>query len=130
MNGLIDDDQENATNRGRIGKLFSSDDEVLESLEIVGGGQSFINEKADIQNFMKAGPSASLLHIVCHGYVEKNNPLSSGLVLSKTKGSDDFILKASDFYSMRLRAEMAVLSACHTGAVSYTHLTLPTILRV
>jgi len=53
--------------------------------------------------------------MVTHGFVSKTKPLSSGLILTKTNDSDDFILKASDFYSMKLQAEMAVLSACHTG---------------
>ena len=107
------DEIEESLRRG-MGKLFYSDDEVRESA-VIFDGQAFINEKAIKENFKKAAPSANILHLVTHGFVVEDKPLASGLVLSKTRDSDDFILTASEFYSMKLDAKMAVLSACHTG---------------
>jgi len=98
-----------------MGKLAYSDDEVLESAEVM-GGKTYINEKATKPNFLKEVKNGNILHLVTHGYMSKEAPLTSGLVFTKKNQKDDFILRTADLYSMSLPAEMAVLSACHTGA--------------
>ncbi len=98
-----------------MGKLVYSDDEVLESAEIM-GGKTYINKKATKPNFLKEVKNANILHLVTHGYMSKKSPLNSGLIFTKENEKDDFILRTADVYSMNLTAEMAVLSACHTGS--------------
>lgn len=98
----------------RIGKLVYSDDEVIESAKIL-GGKYFINEKATKPKFLKEASKANILHLVTHGFIHNANPLNSGLVFSKEKDDNDFILRAGQLYTMKLNADLAVLSACHSG---------------
>jgi len=97
-----------------MGKLVYSDDEVLESAQIM-GGKTYINEKATKPNFLKEVKNGNILHLVTHGYMSKESPINSGLIFTKENEEDDFILRTADLYSLDLPAEMAVLSACHTG---------------
>lgn len=97
-----------------IGKLMYSDDEVLESAEIM-GGKTYINEKATKANFLKEVKNGNILHLVTHGFMSKKSPMNSGLIFTKENEEDDFILRTADLYSMNLSAKMTVLSACHTG---------------
>ena len=97
-----------------MGKLTYSDDEVLESAEIM-GGKTYINDKATKPNFLKEVKNGNILHLVTHGYMSKKSPMSSGLIFTKENEKEDFILRTADLFSMNLQAEMAVLSACHTG---------------
>lgn len=98
-----------------MGKLIYSDDEVLESAEIM-GGKTYINEKATKANFLKEVKNGNILHLVTHGYMSKESPMNSGLIFTKENEKDDFILRTADLYSLSLQADMAVLSACHTGS--------------
>ena len=97
-----------------MGKLLYSDDEVIESAAIM-GGKTYINEKATKINLLKEVKNANILHLVTHGYMTKKSPMNSGLIFTKENETTDFILRTADLYSMNLPAEMAVLSACHTG---------------
>jgi CHAT domain-containing protein len=62
---------------------------------------------------------ADLLHLACHAWFDPQVPLSSGLVLSQSRtdaGGDNGLLQAWEvFQSLRLSADLVVLSACQTG---------------
>lgn len=58
-------------------------------------------------------PSATILHLACHGYHDQANPLQSGFVMA------DKMLTISELMALRLpHAFMAFLSACETARVA------------
>lgn len=56
-----------------------------------------------------------VIHFACHGYVDEKVPFRSGLFLSLDHGGEDGFLQASEIASLKLDAELVVLSACRTS---------------
>lgn len=59
-----------------------------------------------------------ILHFATHGFLNQHNPDLSGLVLSlydEQSSAQNGFLRVIDLYSMRLNADLVVLSACQTG---------------
>lgn len=57
-----------------------------------------------------------VLHFATHGQLDVENGLRSGLVLAPERRDEDpSLLSAQDIVSLRLNAQLAVLSACETG---------------
>ena len=56
----------------------------------------------------------SVIHCASHGWVDRQDPRRSGLVLSPTAGDDGY-LSVSEILELDLDADLAVLSACQTG---------------
>jgi len=50
-----------------------------------------------------------VIHVSCHAYFNPKDPLNSGLLLS------DGMLTVKDIFSMNIKANLLVLSACETG---------------
>jgi CHAT domain-containing protein len=50
-----------------------------------------------------------VIHLSCHGYFNPQEPLNSGLLLSDRR------LTVKDIFSMNIKANLLVLSACETG---------------
>lgn len=84
-------------------------EEVEQISRIVQNAHTFVGERATLENFFTAAPQAGVLHIATHGAFRPDNPMFSGLRLA------DGWLAARDLYSLRLKAELVVLSACETG---------------
>ena len=62
--------------------------------------------------------AVDILHLATHGLVSAESPALTGLVVSllDRRGSPrDGFLRLSDIYNLRLRADLVVLSACHTA---------------
>ena len=60
-------------------------------------------------------PRARIVHFACHGLLDDEDPLASGLALVAS-GSDDGFLQAWEiFEGFRLNADLVVLSACETA---------------
>jgi CHAT domain-containing protein/tetratricopeptide (TPR) repeat protein len=58
----------------------------------------------------------SLLHFATHGYLDDEDGLKSGLILSSERNVlEPEILEGRELASMHLSAQLAVLSACETG---------------
>ena len=56
------------------------------------------------------------IHIATHGFVDKNNPDLSGLLLAPVNQKDfDNILYTGEIYNLSFNAELITLSACETG---------------
>lgn len=102
------------TTRKGFGRLLHSKNEILECSEIF-DGESFINQDATVQSFIKNAPDADILHIAAHGFVSLDLPMSSGLVFSKTSKEKDNILRESNIYKMDINSEVVILSACNTA---------------
>lgn len=77
-------------------------------------------EQADKQRWKADAPNYRILHVAAHGVLDSNNPLSSYLDLNRTGGDmEDNVLSAREILKMRLRADVAVLSACETARGKY-----------
>jgi len=61
-------------------------------------------------------PNADLLHIATHGLLDAQAPLHSAVALA-----DGDVLTVYEMMGMRLRAQLAVLSACETALGELTH---------
>ncbi|WP_353125474.1 CHAT domain-containing tetratricopeptide repeat protein [Parapedobacter pyrenivorans] len=71
--------------------------------------------------FKRLAPEYRILHFGTHAEVNNESPLQSRLFFAKalaedTLNTDDGYLYAYEIYAMQLRAELAVLTACETGA--------------
>jgi len=78
-----------------------------------------LGENASRQRFLNGDfENYKILHFATHGFLNQKNPDLSGLVLSlfdKKRQSQNGFLRVIDLYSVRLNADLVVLSACQTG---------------
>lgn len=91
----------------RIGKLISHD--------------LLVEQDAEERRFKQVAPDYRILHLGTHAEVNNQSPLQSRFFFAKamatdTLNMDDGYLHAYEIYAMQLRAELAVLTACETGA--------------
>jgi len=85
-------------------------------------GQAFLAEEATEQMFRANASEYGVLHMSMHALFNHSDPMYSGLVFSLPSGNPeslplekDGILHAYELYTLDLRAQLAVLSACQTG---------------
>jgi CHAT domain-containing protein len=64
--------------------------------------------------FKTLAPQFPYLHLATHGTFDPDTPLSSGLMLTDDVQGEGF-LSLEELYSLRLKADLATLSACETG---------------
>ena len=89
-----------------------------EEVHMIGGllgVQPLTADKATKENFLENAESANLIHIAAHGNAERGEILlapNSGNTADKLK---DVLLSISDLEEKRLRANLVVLSCCHSG---------------
>lgn len=84
-----------------LGRLFNA--------EVLLGGN------ASESGFKDKAGDYGIIHLGTHAEMNEVSPLYSKLVLSK-EGTEDGYLHAYEVYRMQLQAELAVLTACETGA--------------
>lgn len=67
--------------------------------------------------FKDDAPSFRLLHLAAHSIVDDRSPMFSSIVLSSTGANplEDGLLEAREIADLKLRADVAVLSACETA---------------
>ncbi|HEX8845557.1 MAG TPA: CHAT domain-containing protein [Pyrinomonadaceae bacterium] len=56
-----------------------------------------------------------ILHFATHGTLDNDNPLYSRLLLASSTSAEDGFLEAREIMKLKLRADLAVLSACQTA---------------
>jgi CHAT domain-containing protein len=57
-----------------------------------------------------------ILHFACHGVIDEDVPFRSALLLSNQGApNDDGFLQAREIYTLKMNADLVVLSACRTG---------------
>ena len=74
----------------------------------------FVKEQATKSNAISLSPQNDILHFAVHAEFNQQNPMNSALLLAKD-GNDDGRLKVGEIFSLNLKADMVVLSACETG---------------
>jgi CHAT domain-containing protein len=78
-----------------------------------------LGANASRQNFLRGDyASYRILHFATHGFLNQQNPDLSGLVLSlydEDRRHKNGFLRVIDLYSLRLNADLVVLSACQTA---------------
>ncbi len=84
-------------------------EEVERVRSLFPGARVLRNREATLTAFATAAPTADFLHIAAHGIFREDDPHFSALRLA------DGWLSLYDLYALRLRARLAVLSACQSG---------------
>ncbi len=70
--------------------------------------------EARLRSELARQPAWAALHLACHGLLRPSDPRFSALALTPS-GEDDGFLTGHEVFSLRLDAELAVLSACETA---------------
>lgn len=91
--------------------------EEVRRIAAVTGGVVYESEAAEKSIFLQTADQYRILHLAMHALSDRKNPALSRFIFTRpTGGSDqDYILYANELSQLRLRADLAVLSACNTG---------------
>lgn len=101
--------------RGDPYNLQGSLDEV-NALSKIFPSKVFLNQNASKSNFLNEGPDFDVLHFAMHSFTNDSDPELNSMVFSDSDADNEFYL--NELYFMKLKARLAVLSACNTGVVS------------
>ncbi len=103
--------------RGELHSLKFNIPEVEGASQLM-RGQAFTGRAATEAEFKKQAKNADVLHLAMHALTNDKDPLFSQLAFERDPldTSEDGRLHAYELYNMRLKADLAVLSACNTGA--------------
>ena len=88
--------------------------EAKEVAQVYPNSSVLLREQATKARAIALGPNKDILHFAVHAEFDQENPTSSALLLAR-EGSDDGRLKVSEIFSLNLKADLVVLSACETG---------------
>ena len=124
--------------RDQLDALKNNQPEVIEASDLF-NGKPYLKEEASEQVFKEEASNYKVLHLAMHAFTDDANPMNSclvfadppdlaqqilaakadslGLEASYTQGEDGR-LYAYEIYNLPLNADLAVLSACNTGAGS------------
>ena len=103
--------------RGKLGALSFTQPEIEEASATM-EGKAFEAEAATEAEFKRQASQANILHLAMHALTNDKEPLFSQLVFTRDDGDtiEDGRLHAYELQNMKLKADLAVLSACNTGA--------------
>ncbi|MEM7102048.1 MAG: CHAT domain-containing tetratricopeptide repeat protein [Bacteroidota bacterium] len=92
-----------------IAKLFAKDDDNAEV---------FLYGEASEGNFKSKTEGTDIVHVASHSFVDFVNPESSGLAFAQNEkhSTEDGILYTPETFSLKLSADLLVLSSCESGA--------------
>lgn len=80
----------------------------------------YLKSEATKPRAVSLSPDYDILHFAVHGELNQDDPMSSGLLLAGGEKGDGK-LKASEIFSLNLKADTVVLSACETGLGKITN---------
>jgi len=102
--------------RENLSPLPGAKEEVQGITKLI-SGDVFDNAKATESNFKKDAGNYDILHLAMHTVLNDSLPMYSKLVFSPESDSiNDGWLNTYEIYNMKLKARLAVLSACNTGS--------------
>ena len=98
-------------------RLLGTREEVRAIRRLFPHTRSFVRSRARESAYRRSAPSADLVHLGCHGLVNRDQPAYSGVVLSPGRRKDeDALLQAYEISEIRLeRRPLIVLSACQVA---------------
>lgn len=88
--------------------------EAKEVAETFPGSAVYVGAQATKRRAVSLSPEFDILHFAVHGVLDEKHPLDSGLLLAGGKNGVGK-LTAREIFSLRLKADTVVLSACDTG---------------
>lgn len=96
--------------RSRSANLFGAkkESEVISKLF---KSKVYLKGNLSKEHFFKTAPNASLLHLAMHAEINTEDSGLSKLIFNKEKDN----LYLEELYALKLKADLAVLSACNTG---------------
>lgn len=95
-----------------LAPLSISKKEVVQAAEIF-NGKTFLDNEATLENFYEHVDNAEIVHLSLHGLVDTNDPSRSCIIFSDTE--QEFLLSPPDLYKNNIKADLVVLSACHSA---------------
>lgn len=99
-------------------KLLYNKQEVLQVGEIF-QGQYFLDQQANLAAFRKVAGQSAILHLSTHAKANDRRGDQCFIAFANASGADHpdpgDTLRAAEIYSMRIPAELLILSACETG---------------
>ncbi|GET29732.1 hypothetical protein SD074_19340 [Prolixibacter sp. SD074] len=102
--------------RENLSPLPGAKEEVKGITKLI-SGDVFDNSKATESNFKKDAGNYDILHLAMHTVLNDSLPMYSKLVFSPESDTiNDGWLNTYEVYNMKLKARLAVLSACNTGS--------------
>ena len=98
-------------------RLLGTREEVRAIRRLFPHARSFVRSRARESAYRRHAPGADLVHLGCHGLVNRDQPAYSGVVLSPGRRKDeDALLQAYEISEIRLeRRPLVVLSACQVA---------------
>ncbi|MBQ4820659.1 CHAT domain-containing tetratricopeptide repeat protein [Aquimarina sp. MMG016] len=91
--------------------------EEIKAISSIVEGTYFYGDTAIESNFKKNANRYTFLHLAVHGELDDKNPENSKLYFTQVQDSiQDNYLYNQEIYNLSIPAELAVLSACNTGA--------------
>lgn len=107
----------NDTTRSGFNRLEWTEKEI-DNIANYFNGQFYKKSKSSENTFKKLANDKMIIHIASHGLVDYENPYFSRILLGNNvdTGGEDGVLYLHEIYNMDLASELAVLSACNTGA--------------
>jgi len=105
-------DSEKGNKRDKKSKLIGASSEALQISELL-KSDVFLGKDASKERFLATANNYSILHLAMHSSINNINSEFSNLSFGSAEEEKLFI---SELYSLSLNADLAVLSACDTGA--------------
>ena len=88
--------------------------EAKEVAQIYPQSAVYLKEEASKPKAISLSSNYEMLHFAVHAEFNEEDPLSSALLLAG-EGKDDGRLRVGEIFSLNLKADLVVLSACETG---------------
>lgn len=105
--------------RSTLGNLPFAEDEVNAILTLFPNSDIYKKKAATETRFKSLNlEEYRYIHLACHGFLNPEDPMLSGLLLSAENKEDslnDGILQTYEIFCFNLKADLVTLSACETG---------------
>ena len=99
-----------------LSPLKGASREIKQLMKII-QGTFYGGTSASEKNFKHEAGLYKVIHLASHAVLNDQNPLYSRFIFSQPRDStEDGYLYTYELFNLELQADLAVLSACHTGA--------------